>query len=361
MNRLFQNSLHLMRHYQSQEGAFIACPNFKTYQYAWFRDGSFCAHALNKAGYTADAFKFHQWASRIVLRYEPKIIKCIEGAQLGKLPEAELCFHSRFTLDGLEVPGNWGHHQLDGLGMWLWTLKEFLTSNPDQEMPWEWRQAAGLVYEYLTAMWSFPCSDCWEENESGQHTYTLAAIYAGLEAYALMFHSETARLVAQRVHSFILQECVSDGCFTKSVRPSDSVDANLIGLVYPYQVVKWNDPIFQKTLARIQTDLQTPVGLHRYARDSYYGGGEWLLLTDWLGCAYAEAGDLEKARLIARWTEEQASPQEELAEQVAHALFQKDEFSNWLNKWGPIASPLLWSHAMYVLLIQSIEETKEQK
>jgi GH15 family glucan-1,4-alpha-glucosidase len=210
-------------------------------------------------------------------------------------------------------------------------------------------------------MWRFPCSDCWEENESGQHTYTLAAIYAGLEAYAAMFHSSSAQMTAQRVRAFILKECVTDGCFTKSIIPSDVVDANLIGLVYPYQVVDWHHPIFQKTLIHIQAELQTPVGLHRYSQDSFYGGGEWVLLTDWLGCAYAQAGDFENARLIARWTEEQASPQDELAEQVAHALFHKDKFSNWLNKWGPIASPLLWSHAMYVLLIQSIEEVKELK
>jgi GH15 family glucan-1,4-alpha-glucosidase len=361
MNRLYQNSLHLMMKHQSQEGAFIASPNFATYQYAWFRDGSFCAHALNQAGYSENAFKFHQWASRIVLRYEPKILKCIEDAHLGKLPEAHLCFHSRFTLEGFEVPGNWGHHQLDGLGTWLWTMGEYLASNPDLLMPAEWRDAASLVYEYLSAMWGFPCSDCWEENETGQHTYTLAAIYAGLEAYAGMFHSTAAQLKAQQVRSFIMQECITDGCFTKSIKPSIAVDANLIGLVYPYQVVDWHNPVFQKTLMRIKTELQTPIGLHRYTRDSYFGGGEWVLLTDWLGCAYAQAGDLENARQIARWTHEQVSPQNELAEQVAHSLFHKEELNNWLNKWGPIASPLLWSHAMYVLLVQSMEGTKELK
>jgi GH15 family glucan-1,4-alpha-glucosidase len=134
------------------------------------------------------------------------------------------------------------------------------------------------------------------------------------------------------------------------------VDSNLIGLVIPFHLVEWDDPIFQKTLMRIQKDLITPIGVHRYLKDTYYGGGEWVLLTAWLGWATAQAGDLEKARCMLEWTEAQASPQGELAEQVAHGLFDKASYEFWHKKWGPIASPLLWSHAMYILLVQSIEE-----
>jgi GH15 family glucan-1,4-alpha-glucosidase len=360
MNQLYQNSLALMIKNQSQGGAFIACPNFKTYQYAWFRDGSFCAHSLAQAGLSANAFRFHQWASQIVLRYEAKLLKCIRFAEQGQLPEAEACFHSRFTLEGYEVPGNWGHHQLDGLGTWLWTMKEYFALNPGEKIPPQWKQAAGLVKEYLSALWSFPCSDCWEENETGQHTYTLASIYAGLEAYHGLSGDLSARKEAEKVRSFILKNCAVNGSFVKSVGTPNKVDANLIGLVYPYQVVAWDNPLFQRTLENIEKDLATPTGLHRYVDDSYYGSGEWILLTDWLGIVYARAGDLEKASRIAQWTEQQASPQHELAEQVAHNLFYKEGYDHWLNLWGPIASPLLWSHAMYVLLVKSIEELKEK-
>lgn len=360
MKDLYQNSLDLILKNQSQGGAFIACPSFKTYQYAWFRDGSFCAYALTRAGYAQNAYLFHQWASQIVLRYEAKILKCIEAAGNGNPPTPELCFHSRFTLDGYEVPGNWGHHQLDGLGTWLWALHEFQRANPGQILPQQWQQAAALVKDYLMAMWVFPCSDCWEENETRQHTYTLAAVFAGLESYAALFNDPAAKTVAGEVRSFIFENCVTEGSFVKSIGLPE-VDANLIGLVTPYHLVEWNDPIFQKTLARIQKDLVTPIGLHRYCKDTYYGGGEWVLLTAWLGWAFAQAGDVKEVSSILEWTKAQASQQGELAEQVAHALFDKTGYAFWLKKWGPIASPLLWSHAKYVLLVQSIEETKEQE
>jgi len=360
MNSLYQNSLNLIINNQSKEGAFIACPNFKPYQYAWFRDGSFCAYALTWAGNVQNAFLFHQWASQIVLRYEGKIQKCIEAARSGNPPTAELCFHSRFTLEGYEVPGNWGHHQLDGLGTWMWALKEFQRVNPGRKMPQLWQQAAILVKDYLIAMWPFPCSDCWEENETRQHTYTLAAVFAGLESYAELFNDPAIKSAAEEVRSFIYGNCVNEGSFVKSIGIPD-VDANLVGMVTPYQLVEWNNPIFQNTLTRIQKDLITPIGLHRYRKDTYYGSGEWVLLTAWLGWAYAQEGEVEKARSILEWIESQASPQGELAEQVAHAFFNKPSYTFWEKKWGPIASPLLWSHATYILLVKSIEEMNKQE
>jgi GH15 family glucan-1,4-alpha-glucosidase len=356
MNSLYQNSLNLIIKNQSQEGAFIACPNFKTYQYAWFRDGSFCAYALNRAGYMQNAFLFHQWASQVVLRYKGKIQKCIEAARDGNPPTAESCFHSRFTLDGYEVPGNWGHHQLDGLGTWLWSLNEFQKISHVQDIPKQWMKAASLVKDYLIAMWPFPCSDCWEENETRLHTYTLAAIFCGLQSYADLFNDQTINRTSNEIHSFINSNCVNDDGFIKSIGISE-VDANLVGLVKPYQLVEWNNPIFQNTLTRIQKDLITPIGLHRYRKDTYYGSGEWVLLTAWLGWVYAHAGEVEKARSIQKWIETQASLEGELAEQVAHGLFDIPSYNFWQKKWGSVASPLLWSHAMYILLVQSLEES----
>lgn len=353
MNSLYQNSLDLILSNQSKTGAIIACPNFATYRYAWFRDGSFCAHAIAQAGYLEEAANFHQWASQTVLRYQDKILKCIRASLMGTPPVAEMCFHSRFTTDGKEVPGNWGHHQLDGLGTWLWAMKEYQQLISRKELPENWQQAASLAKDYLIAMWPFPCSDSWEENETLQHTYTLGAIYAGLTSYAELFEDTRVHEVANDIRIFIFNKCVQDGAFVKSIGLPD-VDANLIGLYAPYRVVEWSNPIFQKTLKKIQSDLATPVGLHRYRQDVYYGGGEWILLTAWLGWAYAQSGELEKAQIIADWIETQSAAGY-LAEQVPHAIFDKSGYDLWFHRWGPIASPLMWSHAKYMLLIKSLK------
>ncbi len=353
MNLLYQRSLQFLMDNQAKTGAIIACPDFETYRYAWFRDGSFCAHALAQAGLIENAARFHQWASRVVLRYQKKIEMCIQAVRENTLPDAEMCFHSRFTTQGEEVPGHWGHHQLDGLGTWLWSMKEFQQISSEKTLPVEWQQAAVLVKDYLMAMWSFPCSDSWEENETLLHTYTLGAVYGGLMGYAAMLDDAETAQAAARIRDYIYQHCVYQGAFMKSIGLPE-VDANLIGLYIPYRVVEWENPIFQETLQKIIADLATPIGLHRYRKDVYYGGGEWILLTAWLGWAYAQAGEYEKARTIAGWVEAQAEPDGALAEQVPHAIYDPVGYEYWCKRWGPIASPLLWTHAKYILLVKSL-------
>jgi GH15 family glucan-1,4-alpha-glucosidase len=366
MDFLTTKSVELLLSYQSTEGAFYACPNFDTYRYSWFRDGSFCALALSEFGHEREAWKFIEWSTGVVLRYQEKIRRTIQAASNGEELIAADCFHSRFTLAGLEVPGNWGHNQLDGLGTWLWLIGQFRQQHCSLPMPAEVAQAAGLVKDYLTALWKLPCSDCWEEHEDMLHTYTLASISAGLKSYSQLFADPQAAACAEEIKTFILKNCVHAGAFIKSI-PADGtrsklllgVDANLIALNTPYQLFDWQDPLFQNTLARIERDLLTP-GLHRYKGDSYYGSGEWVLLTEWLGWAYARAGEMEKARTILTWSRQQASKEGYLPEQVPHGLFVPAGYPEWVERWGEIASPLLWSHAKYLLLVKSINGAGEK-
>ncbi len=56
------------------------------------------------------------------------------------------------------------------------------------------------------------------------------------------------------------------------------------------------------------------------------------------------------------WIENKADPEGNLPEQVSDHLLTPEHYEPWLNKWGPVASPLLWSHAMYILLVKAIRE-----
>jgi GH15 family glucan-1,4-alpha-glucosidase len=354
MDSLYQHSIKIILQNQKDSGAILASPNFPTYQYAWFRDGSYTAHALLQAGYLKEAGQFHLWASRVVLGFREKMQQCIADAQAGRPIIASACLHSRFSADGEEVPGNWGHHQLDGLGTWLWSLGEYWKKLHNPAGYESCLQAAELTVEYLSALWLLPCSDCWEENETLKHTYTLGAITAGLRGYAEMSDDANVLRTAQQIQKYIFYACQMDGAFTKSIGLC-GVDANLIGLCVPFEVVSWSDPVFQATLAKIENQLATPVGVHRYAEDTYYGGGEWVLLTAWLGWAYARAGDLEKAKTICAWVEAQQDENGSLPEQIPHALFNPQEYEIWVKRWGPVATPLVWSHATYILLKHAVQ------
>ncbi len=343
---------------QATNGAFIASPNLDNYRYAWFRDGTFCAHALLLTGRVDEARAFHDWASRTVLRYADKLQACAEIGGRGVAPPIDGCFHCRFTVDGGEVPGIWGNHQLDGLGSWLWALDELVGRTSMPVLPDRWLRAAELASAYLSVMWRYPCSDWWEEGADAIHTSTLAAVAAGLRAYgrlpgALPGEAARAEAVGREIETYIRTRCVEGGVLVKSSR-NPAVDASLMSLFVPYGVFKWDDPVYQATLDRIEADLGGSDGVHRYPADRFYGGGAWVLLTAWLGWVYATAGERERAAVLLDWVERQANPNGELPEQVPVGLMVPDDLVVWTRRWGPIASPLLWSHAMHLILVDAL-------
>jgi GH15 family glucan-1,4-alpha-glucosidase len=137
------------------------------------------------------------------------------------------------------------------------------------------------------------------------------------------------------------------------------VDASLLGLAVPYGVVSPDDPIMIRSVEYIESTILQDGGVHRYAEDSYFGGGAWILLTAWLGWYYSElaakrpdlASDLQpKIQTCMNWIETQAEGDHYLPEQVPENLNHPPYLTTWVERWGDIASPLLWSHANYILL-----------
>jgi GH15 family glucan-1,4-alpha-glucosidase len=352
-NWLALRSLEVIRQNQAPSGAYIASPGFPTYHYAWFRDGAFCAYAMNLAGEHASARRFHHWAAGVVSARRDRVAQAVEKAQRGEpLREGDI-LHTRFTLEGDEAPtqereGEWPNFQLDGFGTWLWALEQHLRL-AQQPLPDSWRQAAQLAARYLSALWQRPCYDCWEEFPDQVHTHTLAAIFGGLQAYAgLSGEDNGAALAALR--SWVFDRCLSENGYFVKFPGSQQVDASLVGLATPYRLVQPDDPRFLATLERIERMLVSGGGVHRYPSDSYYGGGEWLLLAGWLGWAWVEAGRPERARELLAWMESQAGEDGALPEQAAASLIHPDYLEMWERRWGPSANPLLWSHAKHLIL-----------
>lgn len=348
---LVTHGLDVLAAGQARTGAYVASPDLGQYRNAWLRDGTFCAHAVARHGRTASAAAFHDWVARTLLRFEGRMRGAARLAAAGVRPPARDCLHCRFDVDGAEVPGHWGTHQLDGPGTWLWALERFLALT-GRGLTDELRAAADLAADYLVALWAFPCSDWWEEGEDSTHTSTLAAVAAGLAAHARMTGSEASERATDAVRTHIDEDLVRDGRFAKSLA-NEGVDASLVSLFVPYGIVTWDDPRYQETLARIEADLASP-GLHRYLGDTFYGGGAWILLTAWLGWALASAGETGRAAELLRWVELQATPSGDLPEQVPERLFAPTEMAVWTRRWGPVATPLLWSHAMHLILVDTL-------
>jgi GH15 family glucan-1,4-alpha-glucosidase len=373
-NKLYELSIEVIERYQSESGSFIACPNFVTYGYSWLRDGSYIAAAMDQVDHHESAAAYHRWVSEVVIRYQEKVPLIQSALAEGQILKDRDFLFTRYSLDGYEdlTDDSWGNFQYDGYGTWLWSLKECVDRGGDPEMIRQIWPAVQVVLTYLTLVWKLPSYDCWEEHPELLHPYSLGCVYGGVTA-ALELSDELDLQVEKSkladtiadIKDHILSQGVSEGNLVKHIYPDPNqnpycesgVDASLLGLIFPYQVIGIDSAIARKTLTEIKARILSPSGgVYRYEKDTFFGGGTWILLTAWLGWVEALSGDKTSARTRLDWIAEKADPQGWLPEQIADEMMYPEMEAPWVKKWGPVAKPLLWSHAMYLILYKTLEE-----
>lgn len=350
--RIVARSMAVIEAGQAPGGAFVASPTFSQYGYAWLRDGAFVAEALDLVGRLDSSARFHGWVARLVLSNARGMARAMAAARAGRLPDPDEYLHCRYTLDGRVGDEQWPNFQLDGPGIWLWSLAHHVEQGG--RLHPEGLEATALVARYLAAMWMLPCADAWEESPDRVHTSTLAAVLAGLRAAAALSRGLANEPDLGQAQAAIRQHLESgSGAFTKW-QGSGDVDASLLWMSAPYGLVTPGDPRFAATLTRIEQDIVEPSGgVHRYRADTYYGGGEWPVLSS----AYARVllrrgatGDHDRARQVLAWIEAQADESGELPEQSDAHVLAPHRVDEWRTRWGESARPLLWSHAAYLAL-----------
>jgi GH15 family glucan-1,4-alpha-glucosidase len=282
---------------------------------------------------------------------ESRLERAAASAESGAPLDMHDVLNARYRADGFEGPEAWPEFQLDGAGTWLWSLSEYVKATGFTPLPTAWERAVRTVSRYLAAHWRTPCYDCWEERGSEIHTSTLGAIFGGLEAAQALIPSLSYDQPRDEIKSFVLEYCITPaGELAKSVGV-DMVDANLLGVALPHGMFTLDHPVMLRTLTRIERDLRaSPGGVHRHLEDTYYGGGAWVLLALHLGWYYAELGNISEARAILAWVEAQANLEGHLPEQVNTSMLAPASYQTWVIQRGPIACPLLWTHANYLIL-----------
>ena len=352
---LADRSLEVILGGQAPSGAFIAGPTFGQYRYAWLRDGAFIAEALDVVGRTDAAARFHDWVAGLIVAAAGGIKRSIKAVADGGSPAPEDYLHCRYEADGSLGPDDWPTFQLDGPGIWLWSLAEH--GRRGGAITASHQHAARLAARYLAALWDQPSYDAWEEFPDHVHTSTLGAILAGFRGARELLGVATPNEVRHAEAGLVARLGGGGGAYTKWA-DNDAVDASLLWISSPYGLEAPDAPAFAATLRRIEAELVSPDGgVRRYAADTYYGGGEWLLLTAGLGRVYlrrGKPGDRDRADRCRRWIERQAGPEGFLPEQVALHASHPDRIAEWEAAWGPSASPLLWSHATYLALLAEL-------
>lgn len=364
LRALARHSHALITSLQDAGGAYPASPTFSAYRgYAWLRDGSFTAEGMSRYGDVDSANRFHGWVARTLHARAGEVAELARARSEGRDVPVERMLPTRFTFDGANGSDPWWDFQTDGYGMWLWSVVAHARRHGlalDR-----WADGIRVATRYLTSFWDRPCYDWWEEHVEHQHVSTLGAVHAGLVAAAeggTLTADETAeaRTIALSIRLLVHTQGTTTGVGPAGEQHlakwlgSTAVDGSLPACVVPFGLVEPGSAVADATLRAVAEDLDVAGGVHRFRADVFYGGGQWPLLSCLLGWNLAAAGDREGALEHLLWAADQATPTGDLPEQVPHHLLHPEHREAWVDRWGPVATPLLWSHGMFLILADEL-------
>ncbi len=333
---LLRRSLLTLRTLVSQDlGGVVAAPTLDPdYRYVWSRDGTYVAYALDRCGYKDDAAGFYRWC---------------KDAQ-----EEDGGWNQRYHLE--KTPGpSWGEQE-DQCATILWGIGQHYQINRDGDFLTEiWPAVRKGVDHLLKKKDSAtgligPTFDLWEE-KNALHAYTNAAVFGALRESARLASilGYDALSVAWNEESIALKNSVSDlfwsetnGRFLKSTAPPDSsIDTAILGLSYPFAVFNPDDLRILSTSRQIENAFKfASEGLGRYPEDVYQGGNPWFITTLWMALYQCQLRNYDKAKTLIDWSAKHVDELQLFAEQI-----HKDSGE-------PVsASPLAWSHAMFILAL----------
>jgi oligosaccharide amylase len=330
------------------------------YSYLWTRDGAFIAHALDLAGFSHITCKFFDFCGRII--------------------HPDGYFLQKYNADGSVASGwhaSWDKEtaiaqlpiQEDETALVIWALWEHYDHCRDIEFAHRLYgkltiPAADFMAGYIHQELKLP-KPSWNlwENRRGIHTFTCAAVVAGLRAaarFARLFaefdraqrYEAVAIMIVESMRSRLYSK--EHGRFLRSLQfhgdldhePDSTVDASLFGVFY-LDCFAPDDKMVVSTMQAVEEKLSVGGGIARFENDGYMRsnddgpGNPWFLCTLWLADYYIararKAGDLDRAREILEWTVNNALPSGVLAEQL-----------NPEDGTHVSVSPLTWSHSSYI-------------
>ncbi|MGM5485346.1 MAG: hypothetical protein ACQEP1_05755, partial [Nanobdellota archaeon] len=139
-----------------------------------------------------------------------------------------------------------------------------------------------------------------------------------------------------------------EGYFRRSTGKIDDkrVDASLLGLVWPFNIVDKEEPRMKRTIELIGEKLTKDKGVYRYEHDEYdgwmykgyhrkKGAGYWPVLNFWMTLITGDRRYYDK-----------------VMEDLKGELIPEQIFDNELQV---SVKPLGWSHAMYILAKKRID------
>lgn len=309
------------------------------YRYVWPRDASYICVAAGMLGVQTIQKPFFDWL--------------MDRAE--NFSEDGILFQN-YHVNG---PKRWLAYQPDQNPSVIWAVNEFFKGNPLKK----YKELVKLLADGMLRMWhgnGFKefTQDLWEERQTfpdldQAHVYSLgASIYGLKKAYELLGSEKYSR--AARQMSKVLAKAYDQSTLVRTVgKISDPTpDTSLLGLVYPFEVMKPRDLRIITAVYRMESENKINGGMRRYPYDRYdgwryhgtdrmQGSGAWPLLNFWMSIYYAKFGSQKKAQQYFDW--------------VIHKVDQYIPEQIFENKLQVSIAPLAWSHAMFVLAAKMLD------
>lgn len=385
LQKLYDTSLFILRCHMDNRGGIIASADSEMieygkddYAYMWPRDAGFIINSMVKAGYHEVVKPYFRFCLNVLHqdgymhhRYRP-------DESLGSTWHSTTAQKEWLKERKLQLP-----IQEDESASVIWALWQYYEKSNDLEFVEELykplvEKIAKFLVEYRDEETKLPLPsyDLWEE-KMGVSTYTCASVYAGLmaaakfsELLAKRNHMRQYKRAAKEIKEAITKHLFSDklNSFVRHVQmengqliQDETVDSSSFFGLWYFDVFPQNHPLMQKTLRAIELRLHNPSnvgGYIRYERDAYFRRGElsnpWIITTLWevqrrLSAPDANLQSLKFAQEILEWTYKFRYLSGILPEQI-----------DPLSQESLSATPLVWSHAVYIETVIMFAKIKEK-
>jgi glucoamylase len=382
IKELIQVSKEVIEDGSLENGAIVAANSDKTiypattqdYRYVWVRDAAYVCMAADLLGLRDIPERFFDWCLNRAEDFKGTGLFSnaynVNGTIHGTLispNEPRVPRHLRESCIDLIHYGT--QFQPDQSGSLLIAISHHIKHFNAEVSKFEKvieKTAFGICRAWKGDSFVLPCYDLWEERcifpkQRGFHTYSLAMCIAGLRAAIELLGKKKKWLQTKKQMSDAFAKVYSNstkfiprtyrnGATAKNRKTSSDnllPDSSLLGLVYPSGVLDENDEKMKRTVQGIiKSNMTDGGGLLRYPGDRYCGGvrkgwvtltgaGTWPLLSFWMSIYYSLCGDNKNAKTFFD------RPLERINKYIPEQIFE--------DKSRPSISPLIWSHAMFVI------------
>lgn len=362
-----EKSFAVLQSLRRVNGGYLASPNSGQpdgtgrYDVFWLRDIMFATYANEYLGNIDDMLESFELVMRIMLKHREHICSAIR-----KMPEHR-ALHARYHPNTLEeITPDWGHHQLDVLGLFLYKTGDLIKKGHNVLRTNEHTELVRDIIQYVfTYRWeTHPDFGVWEEGPE-LHSSSIGAVLAGLTmwfddghyAYKYSHPVDLWKIIPVSERYFD-----TGGQALKKLLPKESAsretDLAQLSLIWPYRIV--DDKMAETILGNVERVLLREKGVIRYLNDRYFASegreAEWPLGIAWLSIVHSK---------LACW-------KEGLKESLMHLKQAKDYLLRmdrlmvegaipelYIGKKPNENLPLAWAHSFHIIGLQNFINTLE--